>query len=137
MKQEHGSKNCLAVCAAMAFKCKLREVENYFESSKKNGIAKFIDFGFHKGYHVGYVFIKPVILFGKIISTYDIKTFPALIIVESDYNKNETHALYWGASDSPANKMQVWDPNPGVDDARDLREYEIIGWYPIVELKKQ
>jgi len=118
----------------MAFKCKLREVENYFESSKKNGIAKFIDFGFHKGYHVGYVFIKPVILFGKIISTYDIKTFPALIIVESAYNKKETHALYWGPNELL--KMQIWDPDPGVDNARNIKEYEIIGWYPIVELKQ-
>jgi len=118
----------------MAFKCKIKEVEHYFERCKLNGIAKFLDFGFSKGYHVGYVFIEPKIIFNKIISSFDIKTFPALVIVKSAYNENETHALYWGPN--KLLKMQVWDPDPAVDDGRDLRLYEIIAWYPIVELKQ-
>jgi hypothetical protein len=128
MKQEYGSKNCVAVVAAQAFDSSVRDFEIWSGTKAPYSIAEFIRFGLSKGYITGfYCFQKPKIYFGKIVETVDITKMAALVIVKSDYQEDETHACYW-------NGERLFDPNPGSPDGRTLKEYEIQEWYPIFKL---
>ncbi len=116
----------------MAFETSLEDVESHCAStgSAAEGCSMLdiIRFGISKGYLVGAVFVAPKIYFGKIIQPYDIKGAPALAIVKSRYHEGETHAIYW-------NGQKVLDPDPGVEDGGEIKEYEIVGWYPVMKVQ--
>ena len=128
MKQEYGSKNCIAVAAAMAFESSIQEFELFCASKEPYSVRRFIEFGLLKKYLTGfYCFENPKVYFGKIVETVDISKMAALVIVKSEYQEGETHACYW-------NGEKLFDPNPGKPDGRPLKEYEIQEWYPIFKL---
>ena len=131
MKQEYGSNNCLAFAAAMAFNSSVEGIESQIPLTPfaKGGLdmQDIIRFGLLKGYYTGAIFIEPKIYFGKIIQPFDIKDSRAIVIVKSNYNADETHAVYWDG------KM-IWDPDPGVDDGLELSSYEILAWYPVTKI---
>jgi hypothetical protein len=129
MKQNFGSKNCLAVVASMAFKEDLNFVQQFFNTDENTeaSVSDFVKFADVKGFYVGHIFQKPKVFFDRIVETYVVKDNPALALVESEYNPGQQHAIYWDG-------RQVWDPNPGVIDGRALKEYDIIAWLPIIKI---
>jgi hypothetical protein len=129
MKQKHGSANCVAVCACTAFKCEIDEFTEFCnDSTGPYSIRQFIQFGFTKGYITGfYCFQKPRIIRGKILETFDIRSMAALVIVDSKYHKDRTHAIYWDG------KM-IHDPDPDTKNGEKLSSYKIQDWYPIFQI---
>ena len=128
MKQEYGSKNCIAVTAALAFDSTVREFEIWSGTKAPYSIAEFIRFGLSKGYLTGfYCFQNPKIYFGKIVETFDVSKMAALVVVKSEYDNEETHACYWDGK-------KLFDPNPESANGRPLKEYDIQEWYPIFKL---
>jgi len=65
-------------------------------------------------------------LFGE--ASFNIKEYPAYVSVKSERDEQYEHALYWDGS-------QLWDPNPMSADGRDPLSYQIVGWWPVIELK--
>lgn len=131
MKQKLGSKNCAAVCAAMAFGCSVEEFESFFPPREGRFYSDldFIKFALHKGYYTGVSFSLPEIEPGtKTVSvTRTIYGTPAYIVVESPAVKNEKHAVYWDGS-------KVHDPHPQSQDGMPLHYYKIIEFYPLLKM---
>lgn len=128
LKQEIGSKNCVAVVAAMAFSSTVLEFEQFAKRSEEGSFkdSDLIKFGISKGYYVGAGFDFPFAngVNNKIVAVHDINNSPAYLIVESESNPDKTHALYWDG-------QKIFDPNPLVNDGRPIKEYNVLGWYPI------
>jgi hypothetical protein len=128
LKQEYGSKNCIAAVAVAAFDIQIKEFE-FFCDDKEGpySIRQFIEFGLSKGYITGfYCFENPKIHFGKIVEVYDIEKSPALVIVKSSNYEGEQHAIYWDGE-------KVIDSDPAIQEKK-LKEYKILGWFPILKL---
>lgn len=115
----------------MAFGCSVEEFENYCaERYEKLSKRMFIEFGLHKGFITGFsVLQRPKIMFNKIFaSVQDYMLMPALIIVESKYNKGIEHAIYWDGA-------MVLDPDPATEDGSPLKSYRIKEWFTIFNFK--
>ena len=128
IKQDYGSKNCMAVVASAAFHIPIEEFESFCDDVQgPYSIKQFIRFGFSRGYFTGfYCFSYPKVHFEKIIEVVDIRIMPALVIVKSAYNEEEQHAVYWDG-------INIMDPDPAVQGYKNPKDYEILAWYPIMK----
>lgn len=123
LKQKPGSKNCVAIVAAMAFDCEVDEFERFAgECGEGYSDSDFVRFALSKKCLVGMPFSAPV---GDELtlrmSVYDTKAY---VIVKGE---NGLHAVYWDG-------QYIYDPNPTNGDRRDLKDYKILFWYPILKL---
>lgn len=128
IKQDYGSKNCMAVVATIAFHIPIEEFESYCnDDAGPYSINQFVRFGISRGYFTGfYCFSNPKVHFGMIIEKFDIQTMPALAVVKSAYNEGEQHAVYWDGKN-------IIDPDPAIQGYRNPKDYEILEWYPILK----
>ena len=135
MKQITGSKNCVAIVACMATGCKPYDVDVFLnKNTSEEGITdlEFYKFMMHKGYVIG-IGIEGLwseglnIPNGKAILSlkYRVNKHPAYLIVQSETNPEYAHAIYWDGD-------KIWDPNPSAKDGRDIGEYEIFRFFPII-----
>lgn len=128
LKQKAGSKNCVAVVAAMAFNVPVEEFENFI-GLKEEGYtdADFAKFGLEKGFFIGVPFAFPDPKEKDLVCKINMHDAPAYVVVVSENIPGERHAVYWDG-------QNIWDPNPTAPDLRPVEEYKIILWYPIVKL---
>lgn len=141
MKQIPGSKNCVAVVAAMATNTTVEEVEEFMKDSeclKRTGgycdsdIFKYL---MSKGFCPGTNYWNNE---GDKVITEDtqiqvqirIKDVPAYIVVQSETREDWTHAIFWDGK-------QVWDPKSDAQDGRPLSDYKIYAWIPIFRFGKE
>lgn len=150
MKQNSGDRKCIAVCAAMAFDSTIKEFEDFINEGAPYSELDFARFAlmknkicgmgineqyFHQFIHVddseGEEIIetqKPIDGNTIITIKFQIKDYPALIIVKSENDETLEHAVYWDGS-------QIWDPNPNVRNGRPFSEYQILRIYPIFSIE--
>lgn len=129
MKQEYGSKDCIAFCAQKAFSASLEEFKEFCnDTTGPYSVSQFIQFGFIKGFVTGYNPIEnPIIKENKITQHINISILPALVVVKSFYQKEKTHAIYWDGK-------KLHDSDPGREHPK-LQDYTILHWFPIFQLQ--
>lgn len=128
LKQEAGSKNCVAVVAAMAFDCEVKEFEDFIgKSGEGYKDSDFARFAIHKNFMIGMPFSFIEDIDDELVCRISIHDAPAYLVVQSENHENKKHAVYWDGKN-------VWDPNPTAADNRPLSDYQIYFWYPILKL---
>lgn len=125
LKQEPGSKNCVAVVAAMAFNCEVEEFEDFIGRKEGYRDSDFARFAISKGFFVGMPFTHPNVDTDELVLKINVHDAPAYLIVEGE--SGELHAVYWDG-------QNVWDPNPTAADNKPLSEYNIFFWYTLLKL---
>lgn len=153
IKQNSGDNKCVAVCAAMAFDSTVEAFQILTDGKPPFTELDFCRYAFREGYICGVgigeeqfctaidvtdssSIVRPEIIYNqnevtldtKVKIEFKLKDFPALVIVKSEDGLSE-HAIYWDGK-------QVWDPNPMVQNGRDLNKYKILTWYPIIKLEE-
>jgi len=130
LKQEYGSEDCLAYCAAMAFDVDVEKFKVFARPDVygRYSVIDFIRFGLLKGFFVGYCFTDPEFKDDdtKLLFEFDINISPAFVIVESDYEAGEFHSIIWDGE-------KVLDPNPAALNKK-LSDYVLKAWYPILKI---
>ena len=127
MKQEVGSKNCVAIVACMATGCSVEEFEAFIgDCGEGYSDIDFYKFLVYKGYALGCGFKPTEKEFTHLRSELDIKTSPAYITCKSTVYPG--HVLYWDGN-------MVYDPSPHVEDGKPLSFYELIDWFPINKIR--
>ena len=130
LKQKYGSKNCVAVVAAMAFNVPVEEFEQFADATPEGRYreSEFIGFALSKGFFVGVVFMQPDFTAGnkKLNIQMDVTDTPAFLTVLSEYEANEYHAVYWDG-------QKIHDPDPRAINNK-LENYQVEAWYPILKI---
>jgi hypothetical protein len=130
MKQEIGSKNCLAIVGCMITNTQVADFEKICGKCPDDGyhpldLYKFLiryDIVLGVGYNIENVKIGDNT---DIIETeFNIRSMPAFVSVASDNYAGKKHAIYWDGK-------QIFDPNPLVEDGLPLSYYKIDTWFPI------
>lgn len=127
MKQERGSKMCMAVSAAMAFNTTPEDFINFM----KDISVRYKNINTEPGF--GLIEIKLFSLARNkdiLIQKGDPKIWkgPGIIVVHSERHKNVLHAIYL----DPENKIH--DPNPDTNDGREISSYKVKEYYKIIPL---
>ncbi len=127
-KQKYNSKNCVAHVAATAFECEVKEFEKFANKNEDGtfNVTEFLRFALSKGFYVGYIFNNPRFINNQLTTKLHINDLPALIVTNSKYNKNLTHAIYWDGK-------RVIDSDPAIDNPN-LANYQLLAWYPIIKI---
>lgn len=127
MKQHPKSRNCIAVCAAMAVGSDLRELHRTIGKKDEYSDLDIYQYLMAHGYYPGALFqvehdkVKKNSSFKIKVSPED---GPALVYVKSERSKHDLHAIYWDGE-------KIYDPNPFVKHGRPLSDYSIEDWVPI------
>lgn len=133
LKQKYGSKNCVAVVAAMAFDCPVEEFEKFAEPTPEERYreTEFVRFALTKGFFVGVVFMQPDFTNGSrtMQTTMNASDAPAFVTVLSEYEANQYHAVYWDG-------QKIHDPDPRAINNK-LENYQVEAWYPILKINNQ
>jgi hypothetical protein len=140
LKQLPGSKNCVAVTAAMITGTTPEEFQNFIGKEAPYTDLDCYRYLLHKGYIVGLGLIvedeiadEPYTIHSKnqkMDLTFRVKEYPAYVVVRSFRNPEWTHAIYWDGK-------QFWDPNPDIDDNdQPMNDYEILRWFPVHKISE-
>jgi len=127
MKMHPKSRDCIAVCAAMAVGSDLKELHKTIGKKNEYADSDIYLYLLLHGYFAGALFkvnhdtVKTNSSFKVKVSPQD---GPALVYVKSERCKNDLHAIYWDGE-------KLYDPNPYVKHGRALSEYKIEDWIPI------
>ena len=134
--QRKGSASCVACVAAMATGTNIDE----FRKVVKRKRGPYSDFDFYwyllyKGYTVGVGFDnekEPVDFHADatLELSYDIRSFPAYVVVPSETRPGKIHAVYWDG-------RWIRDPNPEKKDKEDVANYRVLRWFPINKMEKE
>lgn len=150
LKQNSGDKACVAVVAAMAFETSVAHFKHVIQKEPPYTDLDFMKYAFENNSIMGFGIseqffikeidvtdseskVKPEILGVKrdvhpetIVSIkFQLKDFPAYVVVKAELNDELEHAVYWDGN-------TVWDPNPTSKNNRPLSDYFILRWYPIM-----
>lgn len=135
MKQKPGSRNCVAVVAAMITGTTVEEFENS-PLTKLNKDGGYNDSSAYryllsKGYVMGATWENlgrwKLSIGNALTIEFSIAGCHAYVGVKSRNYKGYTHAIYWDG-------VSVHDPDPKVKDGLPLSDYDIIDWKPIYKL---
>jgi len=127
MKQHPKSRDCIAICAAMAVGSDLKELHKTIGKQEEYSDSDIYMYFLYHGYYAGAIFeVKHDVV--KTNSSFKVKVSPqdgpALVYVKSERTKHDLHAIYWDGE-------QVYDPNPFTKHGRALSSYKITDWVPI------
>ena len=132
MKQHPKSRNCIAVCAAMAVGSDLRELEKTIGKQNEYSDSDIYLYLLLHGYYPG-VLVEVKHDKVKTNSSFKVKVSPqdgpALVYVKSERSKHDLHAIYWDGE-------KVYDPNPFTKHGRSLTSYKIEDWVPIRKIQR-
>ena len=126
--------SCMACVACMATNTGPEDFRRYFHFFCKGPPYSDLDlyrYLLSQGYAFGIGFrndrgykFRPK---NKLRIEFNLKDFPAYVIVKSQRFKGVTHAVYWDGE-------KILDPNPTIEgDGLPLEKYEILSWFPIVQ----
>ncbi len=132
LKQNRGSKNCVAVVLAMATNTSVNNVQKFLGINEHIGMSDLqmcrylAEKGFALGLGIENGWNKQLIMNSKenLKAVIDLTKYPAILIVQSEHNEDEAHAVYWDGG-------KIWDPNPDTQNNLDVENYKIYSWTPI------
>jgi len=132
MKQHPKSRNCIAICAAMAVGSDLSELHKTIGKKEEYSDSDIYLYLLLHGYYAGVLFeVKHNKV--KTNSSFKVKVSPedgpALVYVASERSKHDLHAIYWDGE-------KIYDPNPFVKHGRALNEYKIEDWVPVRKIQR-
>jgi len=134
LKQNSGTKDCVPAVAAMITDTSIAEFKKEFPTADEGysdyEFCKYLfDRGFICGFHVDLSqFPEKVTAETKVKVEFRLKECSAYVVVKSDCGLNE-HAILWYNG-------KVYDPNPMKKNEVSLSEYEILRFYPIINMKE-
>lgn len=136
IKQKKGSKYCIACVAAMATGTSIED----FKTVVKRKRGPYTDFHLywyllHKGYTLGIGLNyeeESSDLHDNVdlCLEFNIRHFPAYVIVPSEIHPEKTHAVYWDG-------RWIRDPNPDKPDKCDVAHYRVLKWFPIAKMESE
>jgi hypothetical protein len=134
IKQKKGSSYCVACVAAMATDSSVGEFRKFVGKSR----------GPYTDYHLYYYLLNKGYIVGVGLDyededpgdfhanstlqlEFNIRRFPAYVIVPSETRTGKEHAVYWDG-------RWIRDPNPKKLDKESVANYKILKWFPITNL---
>lgn len=152
IKQNSTDRTCLAACAAMIFDTSIEDFQAYIGKEPPYTTADFWKYAASKEYGFGIGFAASNLIPKVNISTpekeeycfaqgeltpesvltfeFQLKEFPAIVVVKSEGDPDKFHAVLWNGS-------RIIDPNPMVGLDREIKDYTIVQWFPIIKMEMQ
>lgn len=152
IKQNSSDKTCLAACAAMIFDTSIEDFKAFIGKDAPYTTADFWKYAASKNHGFGIGFSGSNLLPKINISTaekeeycfaqgdltpesvltfeFKLKDFPAIVVVKSESEPEMFHAVLWDGT-------RIIDPNPMVGLDREINDYTILQWFPIIKMEAE